>query len=75
MIVGCYTLDLYCDNKPAHQYLWISDYMSDGKFPVQFIGERGCDCRQQARKAGWKLMRDGRALCPRCTGAKAGRDV
>ena len=64
MIVGCYTLDLYCDDetcKPKFK-----------EFPKNFIAEYGSECRAQARRAGWKLnLRDGTAICPRCSGSES----
>lgn len=64
MIVGCYTLDLYCDNaKPQdgiHEW---------NEFPHQFFDEFGSTCRSNARKAGW-LLSEKRALCPKCSGKK-----
>jgi hypothetical protein len=56
MIVGCYTLDLYCDapNCKTTQ-------------PETFIHELGSTCRSLARKAGWYLTGSGQAFCPTCT--------
>lgn len=63
MQVGCYTLDLYCDN--AKQ--WPDDLGHDyGEFPWSYTGELGSKCRAKARKAGWKLLPDGGAICPKC---------
>jgi hypothetical protein len=63
--VGCYTLDLYCDNeKPGdgvHGY---------EEFPHTFCHERGSVCRATARKAGWILGNDGSAICPKCSRKK-----
>jgi hypothetical protein len=58
-IVGCYTLDLYCDlDNPAHE---------SAEFPHTFIAEHGHTCRRQAREAGWVLKpRQGKAYCPKC---------
>jgi hypothetical protein len=63
MIIGCYTLDLYCDADAEHAWR---------AFPVQFSAETGEECRQQARRAGWKLTpKTGTAVCPDCV--RAGR--
>ena len=59
MIVGCYTLDLYCeeDGHP-HEY---------NEFPHQYIHEFGSTCRRMARKDGWILDRQNcKAICPKC---------
>lgn len=70
MIVGGYSLHLYCDvggdpyakncpNKPWH-----------GK-PTEFDGKSKHDTYTQARRQGWKINVEGRAICPKC--AKEGR--
>lgn len=59
MIVGCYTLDLYCDREegePQHGFR---------EFPHQFTGHTEGDCMQDARARGWRF-RDGAAYCPKC---------
>lgn len=64
MIVGCYCLDLYCDNELAHT----KNYATRRE---QFTAETGGECRQQARKRGWKLnITTGKAICPACMGSK-----
>lgn len=70
MIVGCYSLDLYCardkiSNGPeagtaTHPY----DY-----FPHQYTGTNERDCRAQARKRGWRFY-GGEAYCPLCERGK-----
>lgn len=72
MIVGCYTLDLYCDgasdcrNRKA-QY----DGSESMRPPARYIGETGSECRTQARKDGWLLnLKYQTAICRKC--AKAG---
>jgi hypothetical protein len=70
MIVGCYTLDLYCDNLNIPEGA-VTDGIHDYKeFPKTFIHEYGSVCRKIARAKGWKFTRDGRALCPKCSGRK-----
>jgi len=73
MIVGCYTLDLYCDKKERHTTLdggryylkvdnreWI--YLSN-----QFTGETYGSCLKQARKEGWIVNRNkDKCLCKYC---------
>lgn len=63
MIVGCYTLDLYCENYTNDGLDGIHDYR---EFPTTFTNEKGSVCRTQARKSGWKLTNGGRAYCPKC---------
>lgn len=73
-ITGGYTLDLYCDNlniEPGD----ISDgvhsfgYRIEDHSQAQYVGERGESCRNQARRAGWKLkVSTGSAICPVCNG-------
>jgi hypothetical protein len=61
MIVGCYALDLYCDNEPVH-----------GKKPMerrvgQFTGETGGQARQEARRVGWLInLGKNTCVCPKC---------
>ena len=61
MIVGGYTLDLYCDSE---------------KCPVgfkagrwSFTGPTKARCMREARKGGWKI-RLGKAICPKCAVAR-----
>ena len=70
MQVGCYVLDLYCDSESHPGFNWKTDNIQDGKFPDQFTAEFGYECRKQAKEAGWKLFRNGNALCPRCAGER-----
>lgn len=69
MIVGCYVLDLYCDD-PRHEK-FNSDksdwYLGSPERPAQFVHEHGSRARTLARRAGWKLdVRNDKAICPRC---------
>jgi len=58
MIIGGYTLDLYCDQENEnHEY---------NEFPQKYYHEQGSVCRARARKAGWVLHKDGTATCPKC---------
>ena len=65
MIAGGYELHLYCDNARTtngqpdivHRF---------NEFPHQYTHELGSVCRRNARADGWRLMPDGRALCPKC---------
>jgi hypothetical protein len=59
---GCYSLDLYCDNKSsAHGW---------NEFPHQYTDEIGSVCRSDARKDGWVINRNGSSVCPKCSGKK-----
>jgi hypothetical protein len=63
-IIGCYTLELYCDNQPDRQKPdAIHGYE---EFPKQYCNEFGSRCRAMARKDGWKLTKDGGSICPKC---------
>lgn len=60
MIVGCYALDLYCDNEEAHK----------DEYPMTVfnsIGRSREECLRSARKAGWSVdLKRWVARCPRC---------
>lgn len=73
MIVGAYTLDLYCDHPEHNGFI-----LSSGKMLVlfngkqvelahQFVGRTERYCRKQARKAGWVFKRGREVVCPFCT--------
>ena len=63
MIVGCYTLDLYCEVADNHSHGEVGTY----GYADQFTGPTGPKCREQSRDAGWRLdVRRGLALCPKC---------
>lgn len=73
MIVGGYTLDLYCDNKDKHTFLSSGGYyfISDtGNYiPInnQFTGEVYRECVKEAREAGWLVNRSkDKCLCKYC---------
>jgi hypothetical protein len=76
VIIGGYTLDLYCDSGASrHKNGWIdTGDIRRGRFPIQFVGEFGSQCRRAARSAGWLLKRDGRAVCPECREEKMRKD-
>lgn len=64
MRVGCYTLDLYCDDDTGSQ---LDTKHFDGSF-AQFTGHTESRCIKQARAKGWLLGE--RDLCPLCSGKK-----
>lgn len=73
MIVGCYSLDLYCrftgiDN-PADYRAESEELHGTREFPQNYTDEYGSVCRRNARKDGWKLLRDSTAICPKCVKA------
>lgn len=58
MIVGGYSLHLYCDcNLATHPF---------DAFPDEYVGETEGQTRREARNAGWILTRDRKAICPLC---------
>lgn len=72
MIVGCYSIDLYCDNFVEYPYM-------HGE-PDQFTGETRGECIAKARRQGWivndKPREDGgRQICPMCSGKFQHRGV
>ena len=62
MYVGCYSLDLYCDqDNPAHAYK---------EFPKTYTSELGTKARSTAKKDGWIFHRDSTMTCPKCNSTK-----
>jgi rubredoxin len=65
VIVGCYSLDLYCMNYLAAE----GPDPVEGRCPTeradQFEGRNGRDAKAAARRKGWRFMK-GDALCPDC---------
>ncbi len=69
MQVGCYTLDLYCDNSES-AWTCATDIMMSGeteRWPIQYTHELGTKCRKDARRDGWTLTRE-KTICPHCNG-------
>lgn len=68
MIVGCYSMDLYCDGAldcPKRQANF------DGNAPGQFTGAHRTEASSEVTRAGWRLdHRNNLALCPACNRAK-----
>jgi hypothetical protein len=69
MIVGCYTLHLYCDY-PDDDY----SHRGSGEWPGpgygSFNGRTEAGSKREAIRKGWKFHRDGdRVLCPFCVAA------
>lgn len=67
--VGCYSIDLYCDD-PNHSYLHTGTVSQPGTV----TGETLAECKREARRCGWKLtdaVTDGgngvgTAICGEC---------
>lgn len=58
MIVGCYTMHLYCDGPRKHDY---------GTMPLELVGETEGACFARARKHGWRIDKHvHKAYCPAC---------
>lgn len=71
MIVGAYTLDLYCDNLNIKDGKTEDEYHHQyDEFPCQFIFNTEQRCIRAARDKGWLFTRDGKAFCPKCSGKK-----
>lgn len=80
MIVGGYTLDLYCDRElpiwyglngepfiAGEQHRW----RSEGSRAGSFYGETFAECKRAAQKSGWAFHRNRTVTCPDC--ARAGK--
>jgi hypothetical protein len=64
MIIGCYTLNLYCDT-PGCQLSLEKRY--SGQPVPQYTGETYGECARKARVDGWQLSADRQvATCPAC---------
>jgi hypothetical protein len=81
VIVGCYTLDLYCAS-PAHVSSGTSfgpcvGKGAEGTFgnhqPTQYTGRTEGECKKIARRDGWKF-KNGDCFCPDCISAPTLRD-
>jgi hypothetical protein len=68
MIIGCYTLDVYCDNFAAHKFevTRISESTSVTGRYAQFTGETRGECLKRASRAGWEVSKNGDSLCKDC---------
>lgn len=70
MIVGCYTMDVYCDNGNAVPGMTgdgpgDSGHDFDDRGFAQSTGRTEGECKRALRARGWRFSRDGRVLCPR----------
>lgn len=71
MIVGCYTMDLYCEvhyseNEMEKVYAFAKRNLMYRHNKVhQFTGPTEANCNKQARADGWKLdLKTGQCWCP-----------
>ena len=66
MMVGGYSLDLYCDEVDGADKT-VTDALGHryDEFPHTYYGEHGSTCRRDTRRHGWTLGK--RVLCPKCT--------
>jgi hypothetical protein len=71
MIVGCYSLDLYCENaeKAGDMHGTGRDGIHDyQEFPMTFTSDRRQECEREARSIGWMINnKTGICLCPKCS--------
>ena len=63
MIVGCYTLDLYCDTRKRCEH---SDFTGLLHIPNQYTGRTFTECRKHALIDGWIFHRNKTVTCPKC---------
>jgi hypothetical protein len=67
VIVGCYSMDLYCKNDKSCQRLTVAHTIGF----AQTTGENRTQCLSAAKKLGWKITK-GDAICPYCLKADNG---
>lgn len=72
-VIGCYTLDLYCD-RGGDEYGGACPYDPNGKKKrgavddYQFTGRTLRECQKNAIHKGWRFYDHGtKAICPACT--------
>ncbi len=62
MVVGGYTLDLYCDCKVCIKQTLSTEYRSEQEGFRTFAGQTNGECIRAAKKAGW-LFYSNRSKC------------
>ena len=67
MIVGGYSLHLYCDGVGCQTLLMAvhPPVLIDERATAEFAGANERACMAEARRCGWRFVRDC-AVCPRC---------
>ena len=72
-IVGCYVMDLCCDNacEDRDNCTDVDGQLTDRLGHkvldmLQIVGPNRADCRRQARELGWKFKRGNGVMCPDC---------
>lgn len=68
-VIGCYTLDLYCDTGDGDGYGDTCPYKPRDGTSIQgeYTGQTEGQCIRDARRDGWRFNRDKtKAFCPRC---------
>lgn len=74
MIVGCYSMDLYCDTgHNATGMASMREYQLAQRH--QYTGKTEAECKREARKDGWLFRRDGRVFCRVCVKDKRAFDI
>jgi len=68
MIVGCFTLDLYCDTEGCRH----NDEGKGCQEPDSYVRRTRAECNRAARKDGWKIWK-GKVICSKCVEAKKGK--
>lgn len=78
MIVGCYSMELYCRNhmdkdmnaSPYGEGCIAADRYGPRRKPWEFNGTTHADCKRQAKQMGFKFTKDKDVICPECVKAK-----
>lgn len=75
MIVGCYSVDLYCENAEQHVNGCRVGWGFHG--PPNYTGNTESECLRSARVDGWLFTRDTprKAYCPACAKLRRGTKV
>lgn len=55
MVIGGYTLDLYCDCKACAAITLLTEYRSEETGFRQFSGQTNGECIRTAKQSGWKF--------------------
>jgi hypothetical protein len=64
--IGCYTLDLYCDQEDLDFESCKNSEHEYGEFPHSFWGHTESECIKQAKRQGWRFHTNGLTSCPKC---------